>query len=471
VNPGTTATLYADLTVRARLIGVLATLMVCILFALGVPLGSSIVREHQESLFEDRVDDTARFAALAQNAMPGPPPSALSAELARYQQVYGITAAVIDRGGRPWALTRGFPANASMGVSAALREAFAGRHSVDPPTIWPWQDRTLVVAAPVTQAGDVVGAVVTVSSTRRMRAAVTRAWLLLCAAAAVALLVLLALAQVLAVWMLRPVRALDTVTHTIAMGRLDARVGAATGPPELRRLTASFNEMARQVESVLERQRAFVADASHQLRNPLSAVMLRLEDLALALPVAHEDEVQEVKREAYRLTRILDDLLDLALAEQNEEAVQAIDVAALVEERVTAWQVVAQRRGIRLTYGWERAVTGMADPTGLGSALDAVVDNALKFSPGHSQVGVQVRETGTEVEIRVTDEGSGLSPEELNRIGDRFWRSPRHQNVDGSGLGLAVARTLLSACGGRLDVAAAGESGLVVTMAVPAVTA
>src|SRR5207302_4770363 len=141
--------------------------------------------------------------------------------------------------------------------------------------------------------------------------------------------------------------------------------------PELRRLTASFNEMVQQVETVMERQRAFVADASHQLRNPLSAVMLRLESLAMAVPPGCEEEIQDLRDEARRLTRVLDDLLELALAEEGGATVEGLDLAALIGERVTGWQIVADQRDIRVRRGWDGAVRGVADPTGLGSAFDA----------------------------------------------------------------------------------------------------
>ncbi|GAB3964385.1 HAMP domain-containing sensor histidine kinase [Actinoallomurus acanthiterrae] len=454
---------------RARLILVLNTLVICSLLALGVPLAMSIVRQHQEALFQDRLDDTTRFAAIAVGAPIGASSSDVGSELTRYRQLYGVSAAVVDRQRSTWVSTPGYPGNETADVEAGLRQAFAGRHSTEFRTIWPWDDRPLVVTAPVTRYGDVIGAVVTVSSTDRMRSAVTGDWSVLAAAEAVAVLLFLALAHLLATWVLRPVRALDATTHTIATGRLDVRAPAATGPPELRRLTTSFNEMVQKVEATMERQRAFVADASHQLRNPLSAVMLRLEGLALSLPPGSEEELQDLRQEAQRLTRVLDDLLELALAEEGGSEVETIDVAVLVDERVTAWQIVADQRAIEVRRSWEGPVLGAADPTGVGSAFDAVIDNALKFSPEGSAVTVEVAEVGDDVEIRVTDEGSGLPPEELARIGDRFWRSPGHQNIDGSGLGISVACTLLEASGGRLTVAAAEGTGLRVTMAVPAV--
>lgn len=110
---------------------------------------------------------------------------------------------------------------------------------------------------------------------------------------------------------------------------------------------------------------------------------------------------------------------------------------------------------------------GMADPIGFGSALDAVIDNALKFGPEDSRVRVLVAVRRSEVAVTVSDAGPGLTAEELARAGDRFWRSARHQNVDGSGLGLSIARTLLQAAGGSLTFAPVQPTGLAVTLAVP----
>ena len=117
-----------------------------------------------------------------------------------------------------------------------------------------------------------------------MRSRILHGWLLIVAGELAAMLLAVGAAFRLTGWVLRPVRVLDAVTHDIATGRMKSRVAAAGGPPELRRLARSFNEMADNVEEVLEQQRAFVADASHQLRNPLSALLLRIELLALELP-------------------------------------------------------------------------------------------------------------------------------------------------------------------------------------------
>jgi signal transduction histidine kinase len=223
--------------------------------------------------------------------------------------------------------------------------------------------------------------------------------------------------------------------------------------------------MADHVEDVLEQQRAFVADASHQLRNPLSALLLRIELLALELPEGNE-EIASVRTEGKRLARVLDDLLDLALAEHAEPDLNLTDIGALTGERVSAWAPAAEAKGVRLT-GECPATTAWADPVTLSSALDAVIDNAVKFTPEGGEVRVTVAANGRTVRVQVTDEGPGLTDDELARIGDRFWRSGRHQNIQGSGLGLSISKALLTAAGGSLDFGHHEPRGLRVTVSVP----
>ncbi|MEZ0089673.1 ATP-binding protein [Streptacidiphilus sp. EB129] len=466
---------------RTRLLGILLALMACVLVALGLPLAVSEAAAQQQQLLVDRIDDTARFAALAQNPpeQAGAPTASadeqvhtLETEVRRYYEVYGIRAGVFQINGRPVTADPADWTDASRGDSAeAFREALDGRRSQDPSQSWPWQqNRRLVVASPVVWDGDVVAVVVIESPTGALGSRILHGWLLLAGGEAVAVLVAVAAAVLLTGWVLRPVQDLDKVTHDIATGRLASRVAPAGGPPELRRLARAFNEMADHVEQVLDQQRAFVADASHQLRNPLAALMLRVEAMGMELPEGHEAEMTGVRVEGHRLARVLDDLLGLAVAEHAGQGAERTDLARLTADRVQAWAPLARERGVVLVGRLPKEpVLGMADPVGFGSALDAVVDNALKFTPRGDRVTVTVTADAERAAVVVTDAGPGLTEEELDRVGDRFWRSPRHQNVDGSGLGLAIARTLLTASGGALEFTPNEPTGLAVTLAVPAV--
>jgi signal transduction histidine kinase len=464
--------------VRTRLLPLLIVLMAAVLLALGVPLAVSLAAARQQEVVVDRIDDTARFASLAQFVTERPSGSrvdttdgrgeTLKRELEQYNLVYGIKAGVFYREKNQQAMANaprewGRPTEGE-GL-AALKEALLGRRPHSPKQVWPWQEGRLVVASPVIHDGDVVAAVVTDSPTDQMRKKILRGWLIIGAGEIAAMLLAVGAALRLTGWVLKPVRVLDFTTHAIASGRIKSRVAVAGGPPELRRLARSFNEMADNVEDVLEQQRAFVADASHQLRNPLAALLLRIDLLALELPEGNE-EIASVRTEGKRLGSVLDDLLDLALAEHAESDLGLIDVGELAAERVASWSPLADDKGVTLA-GTCPATTAWADPIALSSALDAVIDNALKFTPAGETVEVRVASNGENSTVVVTDGGPGLSDEELERVGDRFWRSTAHQNIKGSGLGLSISRALIAAGGGSISYAHQKPHGLRVTVTVP----
>ncbi|MDI3386400.1 HAMP domain-containing sensor histidine kinase [Streptomyces sp. B-S-A8] len=461
---------------RTRLLPLLIVLMAGVLLALGFPLAVSIAAAQQQKVVIDRIDDTARFAGLAQYVTERPSGSrrvhkderlvTLEQQLTRYHDVYGIRAGVFYRDGDVMATADNFQVPEGGEGDEAFREALTGRGSHDPKQVWPWQDRRLYVASSVIRDGDVVAVVVTDSPTGTMRSETLRGWWVIIAGEAAAMLLAIGAALRLTGWVLKPVRVLDATTHDIATGRLKSRVAEAGGPPELRRLARSFNEMADHVEDVLEQQRAFVADASHQLRNPLAALLLRIELLALELPDGNE-EIASVRTEGKRLAQVLDDLLGLALAEHAPADLRLTDIGELAAERVDAWRPLAAGRGVELRCEGLSAATAWADPVALSSALDAVVDNALKFTPAGEAVTVTVASNGESATVVVADAGPGLTEDELERIGDRFWRSGRHQNVQGSGLGLSITRALLAAGGGSIAYAPNEPRGLRVTVTVP----
>ncbi|MFG1808316.1 ATP-binding protein [Streptomyces sp. NPDC049040] len=467
---------------RSRLLPLLIVLMAGVLLALGIPLAASQAAAQQQRVVVDRIDDTTRFAALAQfvtardeqksmvDSVDGERLHTLRTELARYQQLYGISAGVFYRDSGAMAVApRSWRLPAQGELYDAYESALLGRRAHDPAQVWPWQHRRLAIASPIVRDGDVVAVVVTDSPTGALRSRILHGWMLLAAGELAAMVIAVLCAVRLTGWVLLPVATLDRVTHDIATGRMKSRVGAAGGPPELRRLIRSFNEMADNVEAVLDQQRSFVADASHQLRNPLSALLLRIELLGLELPEGHT-EAESVKEEGHRLAQVLDDLLGLAVAERSGSHLVATDIVAMARTRTSAWQAVADRAGVVMDFVAPRdgtAVTGWADPVALSSALDAVLDNAIKFTPAGAAVTVTVAADGDSAAIVVADSGPGLADDELPRVGDRFWRSARHQNVQGSGLGLSIARALLTHGGGAIGYAHGDPTGLEVTLSVP----
>ena len=454
---------------RRRLIALLLLLLAAVLAALSLPFARSLAAGRQQEMFVDRLQDTTQFAAGAQQATTAVDQETLRADVARYAELYGSTAAVISRGGTTWAVAGRLEALDERQVTERIGQARAGHQSSAPPIVWPWTDRPIVVAVPVVRADNVIAVAVTVSSTAALRAGLGRDLGLLLLADLTALALLVLVAARLAGWVLRPVDVLDTAARQISTGELTTRVDATTGPVELRRLAATFNGMAQAVELAMQRQEAFVADASHQLRNPLMALVLRLEALGMNLDEDQRRQLEPAREEATRLGVILDELLELATALHIAARPAPVDVAELVRGRLDAWQPVADRRPVRLRGPAAPAVplTALADPVLISSALDSVLDNAVKFSPAGGEVAVDLAAEQAGVRIDVVDAGPGLSAEDLAHIGDRFWRSTAHQNIPGCGLGLSIARALLDATGGSLSFAAVTPHGLHVTLRLP----
>lgn len=469
---------------RRRLSVLLALLMGIVLAALSVAFGQSLAANRQQEMFVDRLRDTSQFADLAQQANSSVAIDSLRDDLSRYSDLYGITAAVVGRGGTTWAVAGQMADLIGDDAAQRIAEAAAGHQSTVPPTIWPWQDGPLVVAVPVLRGEDVVAVAVTISPSTRLRADLGRDLALIVIIDLAVMVLLVALATRLANWVLRPVFVLDAAARRISTGDLSVRVGGATGPVELRRLSNTFNGMATAVDLAMQRQEAFVADASHQLRNPLAALVLRLDALSLGLDDHRREQLRLAREECNRLEAILDELLELATAVHITARPVPVDLTGLVASRLAAWQPLADSRSVGLAMTVGSASTSSAstigplnnvvsnsmpstivvDPVLISSALDAVLDNAVKFTPAGGSVAVEVGEDTDGATIEVVDSGPGLSPEDLAHIGNRFWRSAASQNVPGSGLGLSIAGTLLRTAGAEISFAAASPMGLRVTI-------
>jgi signal transduction histidine kinase len=456
--------------VHSRLLGLLLTLMAVVLIALGVPLGISMASARTQQTFLDRLNDASRFVSVAQQRPADDDGTLLASQLARYEEVYGIAAAVLDRQGQVLVASRPRLAVPSLGQRAEqrVRAALTGRRSEPPGVIWPWSSAPLVVAEPVINGGDTVGAVITVSSADRARMDIAKSWVLLGMGELAALGVCVILARRLSRWILRPVHDLDVAAHEIATGQMTARVLRGTGPPELRRLAISFNEMAGNVQALVDRQRSFVADASHQLRNPLHALLLRLDSLSMRAPPEWMPEVDAAATEGRHLARMLEGLLELAAVEHGGIAPRQLDLVSIVEQRVDAWAEAFRTKQMNVRrLGCNAPVHALADCDAVSGALNVVIDNAVKFGPAGSTVTVAAYHDAEDAVVSVRDEGQGLAEEELVRVGERFWRSRRHQNIEGFGLGLAIARTLLQQCNGRLEIRPGLPRGLEVLLRFP----
>lgn len=461
---------------RVRLQGIVLTLVALLVFGLGLPLAQTIASSVQQHLFLDRLTDTARFASLAQRPLLDNKPELIEPDLRRYADVYGVQVIVVDQDGKQVVSALGGNAAGidfkADKISGPVHDALAGRRSQPGPMLVPWDSSPLVLAEPVLADGEVRGAVVTVSDTGVARTDLLLWWVVLAAGGVLAFVLALAVAIPVVRWILRPVHRLDDATGalvaSVVSGRQAEPVGESGGPPELRQLGRSFDRMAASVSGALTAQRAFVADASHQLRNPLTALKIRLGNLDGHVDDEHAAADLEAARvDAGRLHQILDEMLSMARAEASGELVPVV-LDEVVEDRVTDWSVVATARDVRLiTTGLGDGVQVDMPPRGAETVLDALLDNALKFTAARTEVRVAVEREGDRVALSVRDHGPGLKPEELDRALDRFWRSSAHQNVPGSGLGLAIVKEIVAHSDGELALDLPEGGGLRITMTFP----
>jgi signal transduction histidine kinase len=452
--------------VRNRLVGTYVLLLCMVLLALEVPLAVALTNRETERVVADRLADATRFASLAAPALRSGELESLTDELRSYYELYGIATMVVDQDHRVLSVFGG----PVVDTAGAIRGALAGRQVSMPSTIWPWRAPPLMVAVPVSDGGAVLGIVLTASPTGSQRRSVLVTWIVLSVGGLAAVAACVLTAYGLAGWVLRPVTRLDAAAHEIAAGSTDARVQPGLGPPELRRLSVSFNEMADAVAVSLEQQRSFVAHASHQLRNPLTVLRLRIEDLGGRLDddAARADHSLALA-ETDRFGDVLDGLLALARAERGEHRVSPVDAAAVAGERVIAWQPLTDRREISLAAEVPGdPLPALAVPTALDQALDALIDNALKFTPAGGRVTVAAAPSAGGVLVRVRDTGPGMTEEHTRRATERFWRAPDAQNVDGAGLGLSIVAVLIDASGGRFSLSPADDGGLDARIWLPA---
>ena len=441
---------------RRRLITVAGILLSLLLIALMAPLVSAYAEDRTQDAFTARLNDVTRFAVLAQESLESDRFGRLITDLERYVDVYGGTVIVTDANREVVAASQSEADVTDGQVNDVLDRALSGSGSREPATVWPWHKASFVVGSPVGRDAHVLGAVVMIAPTETIREAVgTRlAWLAL---AGLAVLAAAAggLVGPFVGWILRPVGDLDVAAKRLAHGDLGTRVPASAGPPELRHLARSFNQMADNVETSQRQQRDLIADASHQLGNPLTALRLRVENLQADPRDTAEAEM--AIEETERLNSIVESLLDLSQVGARQITLEPVDVAERTRHRCDMWEPVIEQ----LTVHTPEACTAYATDATVDLVLDALLDNAAKFAPD-AAVAVDVRASGEEVVLSVRDHGPGLLAEDVEKVGARFFRGREHQNVAGTGLGLAIVRARVEDVGGQFRVSSPDGGGLAI---------
>ena len=327
----------------------------------------------------------------------------------------------------------------------------------------------LYFSIPIVHGNTLLGAVRVTYPTSYVDARIERGWWALVGIGAIVLLVVFLVSLRLACQVTVPIERLATAAARVGAGELDARARVEHGAPELRDLADRFNTTAARLERLVRSQRDFVADASHQLRTPLAALRLRLENLESEVR-ADSDASADVAgclTEVGRLSRLVDGLLMLARTERVAASPEPIDVEAVVRGRVDAWSAFAEEAGVQFTVKITEGLAARATPGHLEQVLDNLVANAIDVSPQPGEIRIDGRRRRGSVEIVVEDDGPGLSAEQRERAFDRFWRASG--DGGGVGLGLAIVHGLVASDDGSVRLEAGRGGGLRVVVLLAAV--
>jgi len=451
---------------RARLILAAAYVLTVVVIALEVPLAitinRSVNRDTESTILSHAVLVAARInddvpRAGADPAAPPKPPAVIGDIVSTTARATGTRIVVTDALGRLLADSSGA---ASIGTVYGTDErpefqavfAIPGgqidtrrRFSSD------LGEDLLFITAPVVQNREVVGAVRVSEPLGDVRANVRRSWLGLGLVGLAAILAGLGLAWLLSLALARPMRRLSGVATRLGRGELDARA-PEDGPREVATLAQSFNQMAAGLTANISAQRDFLANASHQLRTPLTSLQLRLEAIEQEGGSAGK-QAAKAQAELVRLSELVESLLELARASSVEVSGEQVDLSEVARAAVDRWTAPAASGGKRILEQVHAASPVWASAQDLGQVLDNLLENSIRYSPEGTEITVETRGNGRPGLV-VSDNGPGIPPEERERVFERFYRGSTGRKAgSGTGLGLAVVAELVHRWGGEVHLA------------------
>jgi signal transduction histidine kinase len=435
-------------SLRGRLLAAFAYVVVLVLVALAIPFALSVSRRVEAEVKGQAAGQAHLIAASVAGRLDRP--VALRTVVADAASDVQGRVIVVDSRGRlvadsagPRLVGRSYADRPE--IASVLRTGQVDQGTRQSDTL---DEELLYTAVPVVEEGRRAGVVRVTRSTAPIDARVRRDLLALAAIGAGALLLGLALAWLLARSLAQPLTALAGTARRFGQGELDVRAEPA-GSSEQRELAASFNEMASRLDRVLSAQREFVANASHQLRTPLTGLRLRLEAAGLkAQDPELERDLAAAERETERLGRVLAALLTLARDGAAPGPARPVELGAAAERACERWAAEADAEGHALVCAGEGEAWAVASEEDVAIALDNLVENALRYSAAGDEVELDWGVRDGEAWVAVLDRGPGLGADDPEVLFERFARGAAGGNVPGTGLGLAIVRTLARRWGG-----------------------
>ncbi len=449
--------------------GMVMVITALVLIVQTVPLAQYLRTVELDRLITGLERDAFVLAGRAEEALESRDPADLQSvadAAAAYRDAGGGRVVITDSDGI--ALVTSDDDESALGNDYSSRpeitQALAGTISTGSRFSRTLQVQLVFVAVPVLSGDEVLGAVRLTYAESIVDEEVSRRLQVIGIVALLTLLMAGIAGVVFSGTVTRRLSVLTETTERLAGGDLSARADVDGGAPELVRLSRSFNRMAERLAGLVDEQRSFASDASHQLRTPLTALRLKLErarDLIDSDPEGASARLAAAELEADRLVTIVEGLLALGRAGVSVAPAMSVDLAAIARERVEQWEPLASEHGIALTLDGPTSVRVLAVPTGVDQMIDNIIDNALAVSRDGDTIRVVIA-AGEHPTVSVIDDGPGMTDDELDRAFDRFWRGGTASS--GTGLGLAIVAELARASGATVALARRDPRGLTATI-------
>ena len=270
--------------------------------------------------------------------------------------------------------------------------------------------------------------------------------------------------------MFTPLDELFHASERVANGDYSVRV-EEKGPPEVHSLMRSFNSMAERLQVSDQQRRNMLADISHELRTPITVIQGNVEGMLDGVYPADEARLKSIIEETQILSRLVDDLRTLALAESGALRLkrEPTNLAGLIRDAVSGFEAQAREKDIQLALALADGDDANVDPQRIREVLTNLLSNALRYTPRSGEVHVSLTETGfgdeKNVTISIADSGPGIEPEMLPHVFDRFYKS---SDSGGMGLGLSIAKYLVEAHSGKIWAESQVGKGTKITFSFPA---
>ena len=274
-----------------------------------------------------------------------------------------------------------------------------------------------------------------------------------------------------AYYMLRPIHNLVKAVKSVRSGNIDAQVPLRGTGDELDELALHFNSMLQRVATLLKSMKDCLDNVAHDLRTPVTRLKI-LAERALELPQNAKNQYNALSscaEEADRINSMLNTLLNISEAESGilQLAYEDIDIYKYIVNIVDAYRLVADEKRINIIINGDKSLIGRIDPNRMSQAMANLLDNAIKYTPQEGNIHIDYSVIDNSIQIRIQDDGIGITPDDLEFIWDRLYRGKNHQIQDGLGLGLSQAKAIIEAHRGSITINSTSGKGSVFTINIP----